>query len=788
MRRRCGPAGTARTRTGPASSSTSSTSTATIAGQWIPYRLDAAGKDAFGVSLSDEWQAWSEELAAELETLDATLAVHGPITEPERLTHDARWGWHPKVSPDGSVLVYARSDGRSDIQLRVDSPEGGNARQLMRTNGLATSAWTPAGELLLSQREMEGPYRSYGDLYLGRLDGSQERITHGARLSDPTVYPDGRRALAVQHGDGSNGLVTVQLDDGSVQDWVAPDPDVHWAFPRISPDGRWVAATRWEAGRSDVVVLDAASGRLVERVTDDRAVDLAPEWSADGRWLVWASDRSGIANILAASIDASGAAGEIRMLTNLRTGATFPSVDPADGWLYFSGYHVDGWDVERVPFAPETAPMAPPLDPRFAPRARRVVEEADGEIRAYAPGESLRPTYWEISTRDAVVFPARTTGDGFFLRRREALGPAIGMQTTGRDLVGRHSYSVYGRIHVDRPKLDAGFGYTFAGLGNPHFSVSAVQRYDDDGHLAAGTTPDTLFVLATERDLEASVRVFVPRWRHDLSAVLGAGIVFESRELLGRDLESTNAYRLGRPTSRAGELRASVSFVSSRAHSFQMGLTRGVSLFVQGRQRTDLQLPDSLVSVAGADRSFTDVLGRARLGVPLWSTGRTTHVLALQAAAGSASGPGVGVSHFDVGGASGQSESVTGAELFGGNFLFFPLRGYPRSTRFGRHAWAASAEYRFPIAILNRGVGAWPLHFDRVVGSLFLDAGNAWGPDLSPSGFMNPMRSPLWSGGAEVTTQVLALFSTTTRLRTGVAFPFQGGRNPMVYLRVGLPF
>jgi hypothetical protein len=162
----------------------------------------------------------------------------------------------------------------------------------------------------------------------------------------------------------------------------------------------------------------------------------------------------------------------------------------------------------------------------------------------------------------------------------------------------------------------------------------------------------------------------------------------------------------------------------------------------------------------------------------------------LQATGGAAAGPNAGPGYFDVGGASGQPEAISGAELFGGSFLFFPVRGYDTGTRFGRYAWTATAEYRFPITLVNWGLGAWPIHLDRLMGSVFFDAGNAWGPDLWPTGFQNPLsaRTPITSAGAEITTEILAFFDVTTRLRSGVAFPFQGGGDPRVYLRVGLPF
>jgi outer membrane protein assembly factor BamA len=195
-----------------------------------------------------------------------------------------------------------------------------------------------------------------------------------------------------------------------------------------------------------------------------------------------------------------------------------------------------------------------------------------------------------------------------------------------------------------------------------------------------------------------------------------------------------------------------------------------------------------LSGVPGGDRALREVIGRVRGSIPLWRAGFATHVLALQASGAVAEGPGAGALQYRVGGASGQRESLTGLELFGGSFLLFPVRGYETSSRFGRFAWTASAEYRFPLWLVNRGFRAWPLHVDRLVGAVFTDAGNAWGPEVSPSGFTNPLQIALASVGAEVTTEVLGLYDVVLRLRTGVAFPLVEGDGARAYLRVGLPF
>ena len=316
------------------------------------------------VSLTSEWDRWREEMRARAERLDDELAAFGPVTEPEALTSGARQALHPAVSHDGR-LVYVRADGRSDPRLVAVPPAGGDTTTLARTNHLTRFDFLPDGGVVFSQREFTDRYRHYSDLYVLTPEGAVRRVTEGARVAAPSAGPDGGWAVAVMDSGGTNGLVRVDLGNGAQEEIVAPAEDIYWAWPAVSPDGRWIAASRWAEGRHDVVVLDA-DGRLAHAVTRDRALDMAPAWSADGRHLVWSSDRTGIPNVLAAEIDpVTGAAGPPLLLTNVRTGAAFPRVDRAGEWLYFSGYHVDGWEIERVPFAPDRAPPAPEPAARF---------------------------------------------------------------------------------------------------------------------------------------------------------------------------------------------------------------------------------------------------------------------------------------------------------------------------------------------------------------------------------------------------------------------------------------
>jgi Tol biopolymer transport system component len=755
-----------------------------VAGQWIPYRLNSAARTAFGISLSQAWSEWGEELRARYALLDSELARTAPVTEPQRLTHGARWGFHPSVSPDGTTLVYVRADGRSDIQL-TRQPVGGDdteSEAVSRTNGLATYGWMPDGRLLVAQIEQDGPHRAYSDLYAMDLQGASERITYGQRLEHPSVAPDGRWAVAMQNGDGTNALARVELESGRVTTLVPADPDVHWAFPRISPNGRWIAVTRWEPGAyQDVVILDATDGRELSRITRDRAVDLAPAWSPDSRWVVWSSDRTGIPNILGASVDASGGASTPRLLTNVRTAALYPSISPDGSTLYFSGHHVDGWEAERTPFSPESATVAPSPLPQFStpPSAAVPPAPAAGEVEDYSIWPTLLPKYWMPRLREPVEAVA-TESSGVPLPRRELLGFGIGAETSGFDVARRHAYGTYAQIFTSGGEFEAGLAYSYRGLGNPIFSVRAEQLWRSGGQFVSGAAPDTLYVLTRQRSVDASVGITSARWRRTLSLTLGGGLIWEAQDVLESDLERSDVYVVADPRSRLGEARINLGYASARSFSFQTGDASGLSAAFQARARRDLALVSGTAGIIGIDDTFADMSARVRAYLPLWRGGHARHVLALQVGGGAAWGAGAQRGHFVVGGASGSPEDLTGFELFGGSSVFLPVRGYQTASRYGRFAWATTAEYRFPIALLNWGLGAWPLHFDRVTGSLFVDAGDAWGP--------YPRFGAVASAGAEVTVGVLAWFNTAALVRSGVAVPWVGGGDPEVYVRMGLPF
>lgn len=758
-----------------------------LAGQWVPYRLDSAARDAFGESFTEAWRSWVDEVEADARALaDVIERRSAQLPAPELQTTGARQALHASTSA-GGTSAHARVDGRSDTRIALRGPDGEGS---IRTNGIATFDWMPDGGLVFAQFERDGPWRTRRDLYRRHVDGSIERLTRAARLDHPAAAADGRWVAAVRMREGHTELVRVDLDDGQVAVVAAGSDSVHWAFPSVSPDGRWIAASRWSPDQKyEVVVVDAADGEVTLRLDPGASIDMAPDWSPDGRWVVWASDRSGIPNLYARTVDPSAAAaGPLRQVTDVVTGTAFPSISPDGRWIEFSLYSAQGWDAARVPFDPAGWRDPVPSDGDAHVTDVDVVAADAGlgpadptdlgplDARGYRAIQSLRPRFWE-----PLLLPEISS------RGTRVMGPFVGAGTRLFDLVERHTVTASAAAALDRGNVAAAVGYTWAGLGNPLVSVTAGQSWDAGGPFTAAE--QSVFIEERERRVSASVTLLRPRWRDAFALTATAGWLWEDRTLLNAsDLRPSETLRLARPSSRLGDLRLSASLNTARGHALSISPERGGSVFVQARTRPQLSLADSLAGVVGTDRSVDEVIGQARGYLSFGGWGWADHVIALRVAAGRAAGPGADAFWYDVGGAAGQGEPVTGLGLFGGQGLFFPVRGYDDGDRSGTRAWVASGEWRFPLLWLNSAWRLLPLHFDRLHGALFADVGNAWGPELEVAGFQNPARDALASVGGEVRLDTLWFYSIPVQFRVGWAARLVGDSGTRLYLRLGRSF
>jgi hypothetical protein len=477
----------------------------------------------------------------------------------------------------------------------------------------------------------------------------------------------------------------------------------------------------------------------------------------------------------------TGEVGPVRQVTNVLGGTAFPAVGPEGERIYYSAYHNDGWHIESIPFQSEVWKDPQPLHPSYQVAVDRehLRGRAQGEVREYSPWATLRPTYWSPSYRE-----------GESVGSTRVLEPGFGLFTSGRDLVGRHAVSLAGRVSGGFGTFNGSASYAYGGFGNPVLWTGVSQFYDADGRQWRGVTQDQdtvpLFLVERERAASVGATFYRRRARSQAFLDLAVGHVWERTVFLEENLEESNRFVRSRPDVRLGELRATFGVGNARLYPFSLSPEDGVGLLARVRLRGDLELPDSLTGVEGHDRSFQDVIGQLTLYKGLRWKGFGNHVVGVRASAGAAAGAGADAGHFEVGGASGNGLPLQFATL--SRNLFFPVRGYPQAERYGRYAWTVTGEYRFPIRLVNRGPGVLPLHLDWISGSVFADAGNAWGPELELHGFDNPKRDALASVGAELMLRILPFWYGEMDLRVGAAMPLVEGDGVRAYLRVGPSF
>src|SRR5262245_47411413 len=246
----------------------------------------------------------------------------------------------------------------------------GSRETLTSAYGGGPAAPTPDGRGLVFQRltfiplgwriagpPQGSPYTSWNDIYhVDLASGAVRPLTRGYRAHEPDVSPDGTQVVCALSGERARQLAVVPIQGGPPR-LLAPNAPGFAYTPTFSPDGRVIAYSRWKPGGfRDIHLYDVASG-TDRALTVDRAMDVDPRFTPDGRYLLWASDRTGIYDVYAYEL----ATAQLYQVTNVLTGAFQPAVSIDGSQLVYTGFTSDGFDLYAMAFDPTTFRLAQPF-------------------------------------------------------------------------------------------------------------------------------------------------------------------------------------------------------------------------------------------------------------------------------------------------------------------------------------------------------------------------------------------------------------------------------------------
>jgi dipeptidyl aminopeptidase/acylaminoacyl peptidase len=223
------------------------------------------------------------------------------LAAPKLAGDGAVWWGEGRPAEGGRVVLMRQPAGGAPEAV---TPEETNART--RAHEYGGGAWTLAGDDLVL-------FTNFADqrLYRQRLGEEPVAITPepespaGLRYADIRLCPDGRTVLCVRevHGEGEaeNQIVALALDGSGEPSVLARGRDFY-SFPRVSPDGCWLAWTCWDHPNMPwdgtelwvAPLEDSADARLVAGGPEESVFQ--PEWDPEGR-LHFVSDRDGWWNL-----------------------------------------------------------------------------------------------------------------------------------------------------------------------------------------------------------------------------------------------------------------------------------------------------------------------------------------------------------------------------------------------------------------------------------------------------------------------------------------------------------
>jgi serine/threonine-protein kinase len=306
----------------------------------------------------------------------------------------------PEVLPGNRhVLLTIWSTTVHSAKIAALDLETGRIQELV--DGATTARYSATGHLLYSQSDA---------LVSARFDPESLQLKEPATvvLEGLSIIPE--RGY-VQYALSNNGTIVYLPGDLDTAKRELVQVDVEGALAalpvenrffrnlNVSRESRRAAVTILDGPRSDVWITEIDRGPL-RRLTFD-GFNIEPVWSSDGKWVAFASNRSGAHNIFLRAADGGGEA--LRLLESELH--QYPeSWSPDGSSLLFNTYHPDtGNDLWLLEVGADGSVEAPP---------QPLIETPADEVEASFSPDGRWVTYSSDITGRWEVFIQRVPGDG----------------------------------------------------------------------------------------------------------------------------------------------------------------------------------------------------------------------------------------------------------------------------------------------------------------------------------------------------------------------------------------
>ena len=362
-------------------------------------------ENVFGDSMEEidkGWKTWlKREYWPEIAERKSPYEYADPLTD--HMENGGYLNVGAEISPDGKQVAYVSTDrGFADVYLmnvetkKVERVITGQQSPDFESLFLLRPgiAWSPDGQYLAIVAKQHGKNALF-------IFDVQEREVERSYVYDldamftPTWHPVGNRLIVVGLKDGWSDLYNIDVPAGTLTrltndpyderdpDWSPDGKRIVFSTDRPNLDLYYEDTRPFEFGQYNLMTLELEPMTL-EQLTYHPANDEFPVWGPDGRSILFVSERSGIGNLYLLDLTDNSARPVTDSLTSLQ------QIDwSANGEkVVFSAFSEGGYDIYLMGDPRAIAPGE--VAPTLTEYARRAYAEGFAQRGAAGGGRDRR--------------------------------------------------------------------------------------------------------------------------------------------------------------------------------------------------------------------------------------------------------------------------------------------------------------------------------------------------------------------------------------------------------------
>ena len=295
---------------------------------------------------------------------------------------------HPRWSPDQKQIALIGASGRVAQTIVILNPDTKVGRTLAtppKSGEISVPVWTADSRALIYVRaaSVEAVVGSTAQIIRHDVAGDTTQVigwsSHNGTVAD--VLGDGRIILDVRSPRDNLREITLA---GASANATSTAPVERWITrgnssdrqPVYSADGKSILFSSNRSGNLDLWQMNLAGGS-VRKITDDAAEDWDPAFTPDGKKIVWSSGRTGNLEIWMANADGS----EAHQVSHDGVDAENPTATADGQWILYNSFnqkHLGIWRVHPDGSGASLVVAGRDVVPDVSPDGKYVAYLADG--------------------------------------------------------------------------------------------------------------------------------------------------------------------------------------------------------------------------------------------------------------------------------------------------------------------------------------------------------------------------------------------------------------------------